>query len=75
MKTKGISKRKATKILEINRKTVAQYWNEYLKQSKMLLEQNANIKEVQENLCETPIYNSSTRKPRKYTDEINEVIE
>ncbi len=32
LKKEGLSKRKATKLLNINRKTVAKYWNEYQEQ-------------------------------------------
>lgn len=71
VKQQGISNRKAEMILGVNRKTIAKYWNEHLKQSKLLLEPHCNIEEIQEKLCEAPTYNSSARKARKYTSQMD----
>jgi len=74
LKQQGVSNRKAAKLLNINRKTVAIYWNEYQKNNTLLNALDVNEKEVQkvqEKICEAPKYNAQNRKPRKYTAEID----
>lgn len=75
LKEEGHSNRKVASILHINRKTVARYWNEYLSQIKILTEGNIDVKEVQENICSNPKYDSSSRRPRKYTKEIDLLLD
>ena len=71
LKQKGHSNRNVEKITGINRKTVASYWNEYIKQSELLNSSTEDISEIQEAIVAAPVYDSSTRIPRKYTDEID----
>lgn len=71
LKLQGVYNRKAAKILNINRKTVAIYWNEHTKNNALLQTADTNVKEVQEKICEQPKYNAENRKPRKYTVEID----
>jgi hypothetical protein len=75
LKLKRVSNRKVAKLANINRKTVARYWNEYLKQKKDLEECNHETKEIQEEICKEPIYNSNTRKARRYSKEINQSLD
>ena len=67
----GESNRSVAKLLNINRKTVSRYWNEYLNHQKELQNPNSDIAEVQEKIVSAPKYDSSNRKARKYTKEID----
>ena len=58
-------------MLHINRKTVAKYWNEYLGQIDNLTDETANVKDIQEKICSKPTYDTSSRKCRKYTKEMD----
>lgn len=75
LKMEGYSNRSVAATLHINRKTVAKYWNKYLEQFKMLHEENSDVKTVQENICGAPKYNTSNRKSRKYTKEMDLILE
>ncbi len=75
LKLKGVSNRKAAKLLGVNRKTVAKYWNEYLEQKEELEKSNCLVKEIQEKLCKKPVYNSKTRKARKYSKEMDQLLD
>ena len=71
LKREGHSNRKVAVMLSINRKTVAKYWNEYQNQLALLRVEASDLKAVQEEICSTPTYNTSTRKDRKYTLEMD----
>ena len=71
LKKEGHSNRQVAKMLHINRKTVAKYWNEYQGQLELLDGEMANIKAVQEEICSEPTYDTSKRKSRKYTEEMD----
>lgn len=75
LKRKGHSNREVNRITGINRKTVAKYWNEYLKQTELLNTLTEDISEVQETIVAKPKYDSSTRTSRKYTDEIDQKLD
>jgi transposase len=75
LKLAGHSNRKVAKMLHINRKTVAKYWDEYNEQIELLDAKGANTKIIQETICNEPIYNSSGRKPRKYTKEMDQFLD
>jgi len=75
LKTKGHSNRSVASLLGINRKTVARYWNEYVSSVKELENTCDDTKRVQEEITATPKYNSSTRKNRKYTEEIDAALD
>lgn len=79
LKKQGFSNRKVSEILKINRKTVARYWNEHIKNEKLINLSGTNIKALQEKICEEPNYNSANRKPRKYSEEmdsrLNEILD
>ena len=67
----GHSNGKVAVMLHINRKTVAKYWNEYLGQIDNLTDETANVKDIQEKICSKPTYDTSSRKCRKYTKEMD----
>lgn len=47
LKLEGHSNRKLEKMININRKTIAKYWNEYKNQMKLLSSTGADNKEIQ----------------------------
>ena len=71
LKKEGHSNRKVAEMLNINRKTVAKYWNKHLEQMDKLNNNAANINAVQEEICSEPTYDTSNRKCRKYTKEMD----
>jgi transposase len=73
LKLKGKSNRWIAKETGINRKTVAKYWNEYAELTNQLQTEGDN-RTVQEIIVSKPSYNVSTRKPKKYTEQIDEAI-
>lgn len=77
LKRKGFSNRKIEKELGINRKTVAKYWNEYVEHVKQLgvAIGDDTVKDLQEKIVHKPKYDSSNRKPAKYTKEIDTAID
>ena len=74
LKLAGHSNRAVAKMLHINRKTVAKYWNEHLEQNSLIDTEQADIKEIQEVICSEPTYDSSGRKARKYTEEMDKFL-
>lgn len=74
LKQKGKSNRTIAKELGINRKTVSKYWNQYLEETKKLTDANYDVKEVQETIVSAPSYDTSNRKYRKYTKEMDEAL-
>ncbi len=75
LKQKNISNRQVAKILGINRKTVAKYWNEHAAYSNQLKKDGVDKKAVQEKICSEPTYNSSNRKSKKYTGEMDRLLD
>lgn len=75
LKKSGVSNRNAEKLLGINRKTIAKYWNEYSRQVDQLEQPMAELKEIQEKICGEPVYDSSNRKSRKYTEEMDGLLD
>ena len=77
LKLVGASDRKVSRETGINRKTVAKYWKEYLA-ARGKLPEAASIEDLrgfQEQITEPPKYDSSTRGPRKYTEEIDALVD
>ena len=74
LKLKGKSNRWIARETGIDRKTVARYWDEYQRLSLQLQDTNDNRK-VQEQMVTGPKYDASSRKPLKYTQEIDEAID
>lgn len=75
LKKEGYSNRKVASILYIDRKTVGRYWNEYLKQVSMLKNAGSDINAIQEKICGSPKYNVSNRVCRKYTKEMDLLLD
>lgn len=71
LKREGYSNRKVAGMLSINQKTIAKYWNEYQDQLALLRVEASDLKTIQEEIRSTPTYDSSTRKNRKYTKEMD----
>lgn len=78
LKLRGHSNRSVAKELAINRKTVAKYWNDYQKSIRELEEigdSKDELREVQEKIIEVPRYDTSKRRPVKYTKELDAFID
>ena len=73
LKLKGKSNRWIAKETGIDRKTVARYWDEYQRLSSQLQMASDN-RETQEQMAAGPKYDVSSRKPLKYTQEIDEAV-
>lgn len=71
LKEQGYSNRKVEKMLKINRKTVAKYWNEYKENLQKLnnTKDELEIKNIQEKIVSSPQYDSTSRVKRKVTEE------
>ncbi|XMB67080.1 IS21 family transposase [Mycoplasmatota bacterium zrk1] len=74
LKRKGNSNREVARLLGINRKTVARYWNEY-SMIENELDGTEDVKKVQNKMLSNPKYDSSGRKPRKYTEAIDKLLD
>jgi len=75
LKKQGKSNRTVADLLGINRKTVGKYWNAYLKENEKLQSSEADVKNIQEEIVSTPKYDSSNRKHRKYSKEMDEALD
>ena len=78
LKLRGHSNRAVAKELAIDRKTVARYWNEYQRSIEELDEvgdSKDDLRAVQEKIVEAPRYDTSKRKPVKYTKELDAFID
>lgn len=78
LKLKGYSNRAVARELKIDRKTVARYWNDYQKSVRELEEISESLDDLrvaQEKIVEAPRYDSSGRKPIKYTEELDAFID
>lgn len=77
LKESGLSNRKVALEVGVNRKTVAKIWNKHLSLIESLnsnLEIN-KVREIQEEIIAKPSYNSSNRKPRKFNDEMEAIVD
>lgn len=75
LKKEGHSNRQISKMIGIDRKTVAKYWNEFSKQMDMLDKPDTDVKKIHEKIALAPAYDSSRRTRRKYTKELDEYID
>jgi len=70
----GRSQRSVAKELHMNRRTVAKYWEEYIKTKEQItLDPTDPMKK--EALTAKPTYNSANRSPRKYTEKMDKRID
>jgi transposase len=74
LKLKGMSIRAIARQIKISRKTVARYWNEYQENLKKL-KGTEDIRALQDQITAEPKYDSSTRKPVKYTTELDAALD
>jgi hypothetical protein len=74
LKKEGHSNRTVAKLTRIDRKTIARYWNEYTRLSEEL-KNGGDLQEIQEAITSEPKYNASTRKPRKYNEAIDRLLD
>lgn len=80
LKKEGRSNREIARLCGMHRKTVAKYWNEYLKSNDELelavaLGSKDDIRKAQEAIIEKPKYDSSTRKCYKYTVGMDAILD
>ena len=75
LKNQGYSNREVAKILKINRKTIAKYWNEYKDNVEKLYDPNLDRALIQEKIAKAPSYDSSNRKKVKYTKEVDDCLD
>lgn len=75
LKQEGHSNRKVAELMNINRKTVAKYWNEYKDIMSKLENPNYDVKLLQEQLNSEPRYDTSNRSKPKYTKELDEFLD
>ena len=76
LKKKGWSNNRIHKEFGFSRNTIRKYWNEYQEGCNKLIQNGTGIvdHDVIESLIENPKYDSSNRKPRKYTQEIDDLL-
>ncbi|NLJ58710.1 MAG: IS21 family transposase [Tissierellia bacterium] len=76
LKQEGVSNREVARLLGINRKTVARYWNAFnMKVIEIELAGEDEIALMQEELLGKPKYNATNRARHKYTDEIDKLLD
>lgn len=76
LKQEGISNREVARLLRINRKTVARYWNAFNTElAEIELAGEDEIALMQEELLGKPKYNAANRVRHKYTDEIDRLLD
>ena len=78
LKLDGKSNRSVAKTLGIDRKTVADYWNEYSEMlAKLGMDTNSaeDLRTLQSRMLDEPKYDSSNRRPIKYTPEIDAYLD
>ena len=71
LKEQGLSNREVSRQSGCCRDTVSKYWNAYRQELKRLEEPGADVVAIQESLLAEPKYDSSKRKRRKYTEELD----
>ena len=74
LKQQGKSLREISRITGFSRKAVTRHWNDYLKQT-ALLNDDEGRRKIQEQIIDGPRYDTSGRMPVKYTPEIDATID
>jgi hypothetical protein len=59
----------------VNRKTVDKYWQQYENEILSLQDSHTSLSEAQEAIVSPPKYDTSKRKPYKYTDEMDQALD
>lgn len=74
LKLKGLSNAEVARTVGVSRETVRKRWRKYREEHDKLLDQNTNpavIEKAKKNILEPPFYDSSQRKARKYSEEMD----
>lgn len=77
LKERGVSNREVSKIINLDRKTVAMVWNKHLQLLKDL-DKSSNAEEtrrIQQEIVVSPSYVTSVRMQRKFTIEMENIID
>ena len=77
LKLRGKSNREISAATGIDRKTIAKYWKAYCEDSSQLDEATDvdDISDIQDRLLAKPRYDTSSRKPVKYTEELDRRVD
>lgn len=78
LKRNGISNRETARITGADRKTVARYWKEYQEEVNSIREKETtgdDIRQIQEEIISGMRYDSSSRTPRKFTPEVEALLD
>lgn len=78
LKESGLSNREISRQTGIDRKTVARYWEQYQKEISKLSsrdESEPELRAIQEQIVSERRYDSSGRKPTKYTPQVDALLD
>jgi len=75
LKKQGHSNRSVARLTGIDRKTVARYWNEFNIQTELLYSPENNLNAIQEALVSNPHYDTSSRGGRKFSIEMDQLLD
>ena len=75
LKRRGKSNREVARLTGMDRKTVSKYWSEYTGLDAELAAEGADTHTIQELICQTPKYRVGERPRRKYTEEIEKMLQ
>ena len=78
LKEAGKSNRAIASETGINRKTIARYWNEYqdeLAKLSSCTDSETDIRDIQNQIVSGRRYNSSARRPTKYTPDVDALLD
>lgn len=78
LKLKGLSNQKVADAIGVSRETVRKRWKKYCEEHEKLVEGGLSAEELEntkEKVIAPPSYDSSYRQPRKYTPEIDALLD
>ena len=77
LKLKGWSNSKIQREFGVSRDTVRSYWSKYQASLSLLLSEDPNVdtRKVIEEIITDPHYDTSSRKPRKYNQDIDTLLD
>ena len=74
LKQQNHSIREIARLTGFDRKTITRHWKAYLTQMQAL-KVTEDVRAVQERIVSTPTYNASNRRPTKYNDQIDQLVD